>query len=263
MTRDLSLRTTFDHIARLYDEARPGYPEPLFEGIIALSGIPPGGSILEVGCGTGQATLPFARRGYSMLCLELGANLAALTAEHCRPYPQVEVQNIAFEEWPLRRKAFDLVISAEAFHWIPPDIGYARAAAALKDTGVLAVFWHHSLGEDTPFRRAIENVYQEWAPGLVGHLPGKAQSTDLIKTTVAHFDSSGQFGPVVVKQYTSTDEYTTEQYIRLISTYSPIRSLPQETRQRLLAGVREVVEQFGGTVENQGLVVLYVARVQR
>jgi hypothetical protein len=198
-----------------------------------------------------------------MLCLELGANLAALTAEHCRPYPNVEVQNIAFEEWPLHRKAFDLVISAEAFHWIPPDFGYARVASALKDEGALAVFWHHSLGEDTPFRRAIENVYQEQAPHLVGHLPGKTQSIDLIKTTVAHFDSSGQFGPVVVKQYPCPQEYTTGQYIKLVSTHSPIRSLPQETRQSLLAGVREVVEQFGGTVESRGMVVLYVAQVQR
>jgi SAM-dependent methyltransferase len=263
MTRDMSLRTTFDQIAGLYDEARPGYPRQLFEDIITLSGIPPGGSILEVGCGTGQATLPFARRGYSMLCLELGANLAALTAEYCRPYPNVEVQNVAFEEWPLRRQAFDLVISADAFHWIPPEIGYARAAAALKDTGALALFWHHSPGEDSPFRRAMERVYQERAPHLVGHLPGKAQSAGMFNKTIADFESSGRFGPVVVNQYTNTVEYTTERYIKLISTYSPVRSLPRENRHHLLAGVREVVEQFGGTVKSRGMAVLYVAKVAK
>lgn len=139
MRHDKSLRTVFDDVAEMYDEARPGYPERLIEDAILLSGIPAGGSILEIGCGPGKATLPFARRGYSMLCLELGENLAALAAEHCRPYPKVEIQNIHFEEWPLKRQAFDLVLSAQAFHWIELGIAYPKVAAALKDTGSLAL----------------------------------------------------------------------------------------------------------------------------
>ena len=261
MTRDLSLRTTFDSIAELYDEVRPGYPEALFEDVIALSGIPPGGRILEIGCGTGQATLPFARRGYSMLCLELGQNLAALTAERCRPFPQVEVRNTAFEEWRLQEKAFDLVFSAEAFHWIRPEVGYARAAAALKDTGSLALFWHHSPGEDTPFRRAIERVYELDVPHLVGHLPGKAQSEAVIDKTLADFAACGGFGPVTVQHYPQTQTYTTERYLKLLSTHSPIYNLKEETRRCLLAGVGEVVERFGGQVKSRDKVVLYLAKV--
>jgi SAM-dependent methyltransferase len=57
------LRATFDRVAPLYDEARPTYPEELFDDVVSLSGIPPGGRILEIGCGTGQATVLFARRG--------------------------------------------------------------------------------------------------------------------------------------------------------------------------------------------------------
>ncbi len=57
------LRATFDRAALLYDEARPGYPEALFDDVVSLSRLPPGGRILEIGCGTGQATLPFACRG--------------------------------------------------------------------------------------------------------------------------------------------------------------------------------------------------------
>jgi 2-polyprenyl-3-methyl-5-hydroxy-6-metoxy-1,4-benzoquinol methylase len=72
------LRATIDEVALLYDAVRPGYPEALFDDVVALSGIPPGGRILEVGCGTGQATVPFARRGYRILCVELGENLAAV-----------------------------------------------------------------------------------------------------------------------------------------------------------------------------------------
>jgi SAM-dependent methyltransferase len=51
-------------VASLYDEVRPGYPERLFDDLASLSGTGPGTRALESGCGTGQATLPLARRGY-------------------------------------------------------------------------------------------------------------------------------------------------------------------------------------------------------
>ena len=71
----------------LYDEVRPGYPEELFDDVVSLSGIPAGGRILEIGCGTGQATVPFARRGYRILCVELGENLAAVARRNLEAIP--------------------------------------------------------------------------------------------------------------------------------------------------------------------------------
>ncbi|MGD8624368.1 MAG: class I SAM-dependent methyltransferase [Anaerolineae bacterium] len=263
MARDLGMRETFDQVADVYDEARPGYPEALFDDMVALAALPPGGSILEVGCGTGQATLPLARRGYSILCLELSANMAALAAENCRGLANVQIENVAFETWSLRRESFDLVVSAEAFHWIPPEIGYARAAAALKDGGSLALCWHHSPGEDSALRRAIEQVYAEKAPHLVGHLPGKVQSADLVVKTVADFDATGLFGPVTVKEYAWPEQRTTDEHLKLLETYSPIRSLGEAERQELLAAVGLVVDRFGGLVESRAMAVLYVARVSR
>src|SRR5215210_370119 len=96
------LRTTFDEAASLYDEVRPGYSEELFDDVVSLSGIPVGGRRLEIGCGTGQATVPFARRGYVILCVELGENLAAVARHNLEAYPQAEVQTGSFGEWRLR-----------------------------------------------------------------------------------------------------------------------------------------------------------------
>jgi SAM-dependent methyltransferase len=58
---DWKLKTTFEKGAELYDKARPQYPEQLVKDVLTLSEIPSNGRILEVGCGTGQATLLFAR----------------------------------------------------------------------------------------------------------------------------------------------------------------------------------------------------------
>jgi SAM-dependent methyltransferase len=126
------LRATFDQVALQYDEARPGYPEALFDDVVTLSKIPQGGRILEIGCGTGQATVPFARLGYRILCIELGEDLAAGARHKLDAYPWVEVRTGAFEDWLTEEGAFDLVISATAFHWIDPKVAYPKAAKALR-----------------------------------------------------------------------------------------------------------------------------------
>src|SRR5918992_361313 len=164
------LRRTFDEAASLYDEVRPGYPEDLFDDIVSLSGIRPAGRILEIGCGTGQATVPFARRGYRILCIELGENMAALARRNLRRYPQAEVRIGAFEESPLEEKAFDLAISATAFHWLDPAVAYPKAAGALRDGGSLALFWNVHVHSDTSegFFEAVQRIYEREAPEIVG-----------------------------------------------------------------------------------------------
>ena len=139
------LRTTFDEAAAIYDEVRPGYPEGLFDDVVSLSGIPAGGRILEIGCGTGQATVSFARR-------------------NLKGYPQAEVRTGAFEESSLQEGAFDLAISATAFHWLDPAVAYPKAATALRDGGSLALFWNvhvHSDASEGFFevRRDLYNLY--------------------------------------------------------------------------------------------------------
>ena len=262
MTFDRNLKTTFNEVAQLYDEVRPGYPEQLIQDILALSAIPNEGRILEIGCGSGKATLPFARRGYSLLCLELGADLAALARQHCRQYPKVEIQTIAFEEWAGPEKAFDLVISAQAFHWILPEIGYPKIAKSLKDSGSVALFWNQYPWPDTEFYRALEALYQAHAPQLVPRAK-RLSSEALIIQREAEMNSTGFFEPAVVKRYPWSAQYNTEQYLKFINTHSDHRNLDEATRQKLFVEIRELIERFGGAVDKPYLAVLYFARLKR
>jgi 16S rRNA A1518/A1519 N6-dimethyltransferase RsmA/KsgA/DIM1 with predicted DNA glycosylase/AP lyase activity len=75
-------KETFDAVAREYDRFRPAYPNELFSDIIDYSGIHQADQILEIGCGTGQATTGFIRLGYRhMTCVELGKRLAQIASE--------------------------------------------------------------------------------------------------------------------------------------------------------------------------------------
>jgi SAM-dependent methyltransferase len=162
------LRSTFDQDADLYDQARPDYPQQVFDDIIDYARIPPSGRILEIGCGTGQATLPFARRGYRLLCVELGANLAATARRKLSAYPLATVVTGAFEQWPMEPAAFDLALSATAFHWIDPAVGYPKAARALRPGGALALCWNKHVHSDSgaAFFAAAQEVYRREAPAI-------------------------------------------------------------------------------------------------
>jgi SAM-dependent methyltransferase len=72
----LRLSATFDRAAGSYHQARPDYPVELYDCLLAAADLTPGDKLLEVGCGTGKATLPLARMGFAITRLEPGPALA-------------------------------------------------------------------------------------------------------------------------------------------------------------------------------------------
>jgi protein-L-isoaspartate O-methyltransferase len=92
------LRTTFDQAAELYQDARPEYPEELFNRLMDVVGLRPGDRVLEVGAGSGKATLPLARRGLRITAIEPGPALAAQARKNLAGYP-VDMVSMRFEDW--------------------------------------------------------------------------------------------------------------------------------------------------------------------
>jgi SAM-dependent methyltransferase len=77
-----------------------------------LRQLQPGARVLEIGCGTGQATLPLARAGLRVHALELGPALAELARANLSRYPNVTVETVAFEAY--RADApFDALVSVQ------------------------------------------------------------------------------------------------------------------------------------------------------
>jgi deazaflavin-dependent oxidoreductase (nitroreductase family) len=261
-TIDRSQRVLFDNVAEAYQAGRPAYPEALIEDVITLSGLPADGRILEVGCGPGNATLAFARRGYSLLGIELGDRLASLAVQACQPYPKVKIVTGAFEDYPLEEGSFDLVIAAEAFHWIPPKVGFPRAAAALKNGGSLALWWIVLNDPGTPLFQEIADHYRR-------HVPEKANPNTNFSTTwvaqrmTANFANSGCFSDPILRLYAWEETYTAERYIQYISTFSADTPLTEEARSALNNDIRQSIERAGGVIQRPLLAVLFLAKVKR
>jgi len=188
-------RWTFDEAAELYDRARPRYPSALFDDLGDLAGIGPGARVLEIGPGTGQATVPLAERGCRVVAVELGAGLAAVARRNLAPFPAVEVVTGAFEDWPLPPEPFDVVLAATSFHWMDPAVRVAKAADALRPGGALAtVATHHVAGGDESFFAAAQDCYERWDPETPpGGAPLRAAAD--IPSSSEELDRSGRFGP--------------------------------------------------------------------
>jgi SAM-dependent methyltransferase len=227
-------RTTFDEVAELYDRARPTYPDELFDDLVEIAHIGPGSRILEVGCGTGKATLPLAARGIRITCVELGASLAAVARRNLESFPDVEIVVADFETWTPPH-AYDALVSFTAYHWIERELRYVKAAEALRDGGAMAIAMvHHVLPPDAdPFFVEAQADYH--AVGHAGDPPGPPESVEAFG---AEMDGSDLFELVAERRYQWDVEYTAGEYVDVLNTYSDHRRWDDASRERFFDLIR-------------------------
>ena len=235
------LRATFGEDAALYDRVRPGYPEQLFTDLAELAGLTEQSRVLEIGCGTGQATRELARLGCVVVAVELSAAMAATARHNLRGFPQVTVEVSAFEEWTPPAEPFDLVLSATAFHWIDPEIRVRKAAALLRPGGALAVIHtDHVAGGTEAFFTDAQGCYERFDP----RTPPGVRLTPAadIPDDAGEFDRSRLFDPARFRRYEWEADYPTRAYLDLLMTYSGTRSLPAPARAGLLSCLAGLID---------------------
>ncbi|WP_431949429.1 class I SAM-dependent methyltransferase [Actinacidiphila sp. bgisy167] len=260
MTDRSSLRGVFDEDAELYDRVRPGYPGVVFDDLTAVAGLRPGARVLEIGCGTGQATVPLAARGFRVTAVELGPSMAAVARRRLAASPGAEVVVSAFEDWPLPDEPFDAVVAATAFHWIDPAVAVVKCAEALRPGGVLAVIaTHHVDGGSRDFFADVQECYERFTPERPPR--PRPSAAALVPADSGETDRSGCFGPAVFHRYERELPYTTDEYLDLLLSYSNHRALPAVLREGLLACVRALIDgRYGGRVVKRYLTELRITR---
>ena len=262
MPFDRNDRALFDRSAEEYDAVRPGYPDELIEVLIDASGVPNGGAILEIGCGTGQLTVPLAERGYEITAVELGRELNRLAEKNLARFPNAAVVCADFEQWNVEPSVYDLVVSAQAFHWIEPAIGYPKVHFALRPGGCLALIWNLYPGCDAPVHRALDEVYRACVPRLTG-TSERSPLEARVERTVREIVASGLFEQPDVRRYPWSKTYATAEYLKLLRTFSDHLALDPSDLDRLLANVRSTIDRFGGTIDRPQVATLFLTRPRR
>jgi len=254
----LEQRFTFDGVAGLYSASRPLYPDALFADVIDFAGLEAKDQVLEIGCGTGQATEGFARRSFSVLALDPGAELIAVAQERLAEFPRVRLEQTTFEAWPGEPESFKLIFAAQSFHWVSPELRFARAAALLAPGGTLAVFGNVPMKPEPPLSDRFAGIYARHTPQLAGppaeawYLPDGPFAKELLQ--------SDYFEEPVHRSYRWSRSHTAQSYIDLLQTLSSYRLLTEDQRETLLSELADAINGHGGVFELRYETHLYLAK---
>jgi SAM-dependent methyltransferase len=243
--RRRELGAAFDAAAAAYRSARPGYPRELFALLATRCSIGPGSKILEIGAGTGQATIPLLDLGADVRAIEPGAALARELLDHAAGR-RLRVVHGTFEDADVPVSAFDVVAAATAFHWVDPAVRVHKCARALRDGGWLAV-WSHVFGDPDrpdPFHDAIQPLLATHAPELRAvDPPDRAASTDAPEPGDDEFDDSEEH------VFRWEGRHDPGQLRALFSTFSSWIALPAARREPLLDAIEGIARtEFGSCV---------------
>jgi SAM-dependent methyltransferase len=238
-----SLAQVFNEVPELYDRVRPGYPDELFADLVAITGLDERSSVLEVGCGTGQATRSLAALGCSVRAVEPGVDMAALARQRLAAFRNVEIETSTFEEWDDRGARFDLVVSASAWHWVDPSIGWRRAHDVLRPGGWMALLGNvvvRRLGEPEVYAETAD-LHERFSPGNPdwGHPPLE----DEVRATGEGWglvDDPGRlFGSTIVRWYPAVQWFDGNGFADLLRSTSIYRRLDSDIREPLLDAIAE------------------------
>lgn len=253
-------KSCYSQVADAYNQARPRYPQKLISGAIEVAQLQKDATILEVGCGPGTATTAFAQLGFSMVCLEPSQEACEIARQNCSQYLDVEIKNTTFEEWELEPKKFNAVLAASSFHWVSSDVAYQKAAAALQDNGFLILLLNMQVQPQYEVYQVLHEVYLAQAPSLGQYETPETQEKNFRSFGRLAIDS-GLFQGLVSEVLVCEATYSVDDYLRLLSTYSPYIALQPQNLDALFQGLREVLERnFGKSIKTSYLSGFHVAR---
>jgi SAM-dependent methyltransferase len=255
------LRETFGTVAELYDRARPDYPAVVFDDLAELASLAPGSRVLEIGPGTGKATVELAGRGYSLTGVELSPELAEVAR---RNVPGAEIVVGDFESWEPREAGFDAVVAFTAFHWIAPELRYAKPVRLLRPGGVLAVVAgpHVLPAEGDSFFAEVQADYDTVVPHPDNRPPPAPEEIESSWTD--EFRASGLFRAVDERRHLHALRYTADEYVAVLGTFSDNLALPEQQREELFRRIhKRIAQRPDGAITKHHLLVLTVGYLPR
>jgi SAM-dependent methyltransferase len=231
---------SFGTDAERYHRTRPSYPSALVERIVAES---PGPDVLDVGCGTGIVARLFKAAG----CRVLGVDPDARMAEHARERG-LEVEVAKIEDWDPAGRQFDVVVAGQAWHWVDPVGGAAKAAQALRPGGRLAVFWN-AFQFPAEMAEAFAAAYRRAIPDLPmsrSGMPGPEIYATMCAKAADGMREAGGFGEAQQWRFDWDRPYTRDEWLDQVPTFGGHSRLPPDTLQQVLDGMGAAIDAAGG-----------------
>lgn len=275
--RQEARRRSFNERAGEYRLARPPYPDEVYDLLATRCGLAPSSRVLEIGAGTGQATRVLLSLGAEVVVVEPGQDLVAHLTTDLAAYlatdstgqlaappsrGRLRVVGSDLETARLPDHAFDMAVSATAFHWVRMDLALPKLARVLRPGGWLAVWWtvFSDPTRPTRFRAAVDEWYARYLPDEPRG-PARTPGPLRVASWSAELVRGGWFGPVQVQLVRWEYWLTANRARRLFGSFPNVNELAAQDRTAFLDGIATLIDhRFGGAVGDPYVTAVYLTQ---
>ncbi len=159
----------FTGTASYYARYRPGYPEPFFQHLRTKFGLDGTARVLDLGCGTGQLTLPLAPHVREVIGMDPEPEMLAEGAARAAASGITNVRWVRGSDRDLDRLREDLgmvclVTMGRSFHWMDRPATLRSLDPMIEPGGGIALAGENERVWEVPgvWREAVRAVIQRW-----------------------------------------------------------------------------------------------------
>jgi ubiquinone/menaquinone biosynthesis C-methylase UbiE len=201
----------FNRMADVYD-ARPPYPEEMIDALVDLA-TPVGRRVLDLGTGLGYLAFPLAERGLHVTAIEPAlAMLERMRRLVVARGVEIHTLHAAAESLPFEACSFDVVLIADALHFMDAQLVAAQLRRVLVSRGVLAIVTCEFA--DTAFMRSVRALLSE----------ASDRRPREVEQAIRHVSSLSQVDLSVERRFhseTAIDPLTLERILQSVSFIGP------------------------------------------
>jgi SAM-dependent methyltransferase len=231
---------SFGTVADVYERGRPLYPAEAIDWLVP----PHATRVADVGAGTGKLTRQLRERGLDVIAVEPSAGMREQLR---RAVPGVPVLGGTAEQIPLAGGTVDLVLVAQAWHWVDPARAVPEVARVLAPGGRLGLLWNRR-AEDEPWVAGLSTIIgSRGTPGSERHFP----------------EIGPPFGPAERHSVGWVHRLSRAEMIDWVASRSYVITLPGERRHQVLGQVRDLLDTHPALAGREEIALNMVTRCSR
>lgn len=205
----MSFKDHFSGHAGIYRDARPRYPEALFDWLAQQA--PTRALAWDAGCGNGQASIALAQHFASVIATDPSARQIAEAPAHANIEYRVEPA----EACSLDSASADLVCVAQALHWFDAGAFHAQVLRVLRPRGIFAA-WTYADCRVTPAIDALKDrVYVD--------LTGPYWPPERTHVESGYRDLPFPYEPIKVPAFEMRVDWNVDQFLAYLRSWSAVQ----------------------------------------
>jgi SAM-dependent methyltransferase len=245
MTPTVARGRSFDAWADEYDRYRPTYPSDLFTFIALELELPQTPRVVDLGAGTGRASIAMASIGWRVTAVEPGGPmLDVLRARAADEGLPIEAIQATAERTGLPATTFDLATAAQAFHWFDKPTALTEMARIVRPGGGLALFWNVRDEERSPVVADYHRILDRYGAVAEGKYLEAGRSSGRSATRDAIAAADGFEAPQLHELHHELPA-TANAFIGMAFTASYIQALDPAVQERFRTEALDLLARHG------------------